>query len=204
MYHQYHQVKYIPLEPPSVFSGTTSYSTRTPVYFANIPMFRLCFTQFCFVIKPFNGGMHYHHLKLTVLILHFMSIWMSLSSTETHSFDNINMVVTICMFFFVMITKGLPNPCKNTLAVKQVNKSNWQPKQLISEVAKNKIMLMQQTTIINELVPLNIQLCSIHSPLLHPKLILCNSNWLVTCPPFSIVSVAKRLPNYQVMRVTKN
>ena len=26
----------------------------------------------------------------------------------------------------------------NTLAVKQANKSNWQPKQLISEVAKNK------------------------------------------------------------------
>ena len=62
MYHQYHQVKCIPLEPPIVFGGTTSYSTRTPVYFANIPMLRLCFTQRFFVIKPFNGGMHYHHL----------------------------------------------------------------------------------------------------------------------------------------------
>ena len=58
----YHQVKCIPLEPPIVFGGTTSYSTRTPVYFVNIPMFRLCFTQRFFLIKPFNGGMHYHHL----------------------------------------------------------------------------------------------------------------------------------------------
>ena len=31
--------------------GTTSYSTRTPVYFANIPMFRLCFTQRFFRYK---------------------------------------------------------------------------------------------------------------------------------------------------------
>ena len=37
MYHHYHQVKCIPLEPPIVFGATTSYSTRTPVYFANIP-----------------------------------------------------------------------------------------------------------------------------------------------------------------------
>ena len=50
MYYQYHQVKCIPLEPPIVFGGTT-YSTRTPVYFANIPMFRLCFTQRFFRYK---------------------------------------------------------------------------------------------------------------------------------------------------------
>ena len=37
-----------------------------------------------------------------------------------------------------MITKDLPSPCKNTLAVTQANKINWQLKQLISEVAKNK------------------------------------------------------------------
>ena len=51
LYHQYHQVKCIPLEPPIVFAGTTSYSTRTPVYFANIPMLRLCFTQHFFHYK---------------------------------------------------------------------------------------------------------------------------------------------------------
>ena len=38
-----------------------------------------------------------------------------------------------------MIIKVLPNPCNNILVVKQVNKSNWQPKQLLSEVAKNKL-----------------------------------------------------------------
>ena len=37
-----------------------------------------------------------------------------------------------------MITKDLPSPCKNNLTVKQSNKSKWQPKLLISEVAKNK------------------------------------------------------------------
>ena len=37
-----------------------------------------------------------------------------------------------------MITKDIPSPRKNTLAVKQANKSNWQPKQVISEVEKNK------------------------------------------------------------------
>ena len=37
-----------------------------------------------------------------------------------------------------MITKDLPSPFKNTLAVKQANKINWQPKQLITEAAKNK------------------------------------------------------------------
>ena len=35
-------------------------------------------------------------------------------------------------------TKVLPNTYKNNLAVKPVNESNWQPKQLISEAAKNK------------------------------------------------------------------
>ena len=45
MYRQYHHFKCIPLEPPIVFGGTSSYCTRTPVYFANIPMFRLRFPQ---------------------------------------------------------------------------------------------------------------------------------------------------------------
>ena len=44
MYRQYH-FKCIPLEPPIVFGGTSPYCTRTPVYFANIPMFRLSFPQ---------------------------------------------------------------------------------------------------------------------------------------------------------------
>ena len=46
-----------------------------------------------------------------------------------------------------MITKDLPSPCKNTSVVKL----NWQLKllQLISEVAKNKVNLIQLTTIIN-------------------------------------------------------
>ena len=38
MSHQYHQFKCIPLEPPIVFGRTSSYSTRTPAYFANIPI----------------------------------------------------------------------------------------------------------------------------------------------------------------------
>ena len=38
MYRQYHQFKCIPLEPPIVFGRTSSYCTRTPVYFANIPV----------------------------------------------------------------------------------------------------------------------------------------------------------------------
>ena len=37
-----------------------------------------------------------------------------------------------------MITKDLSSTCKITLGVKQANKSNWQPKQLISEAAKYK------------------------------------------------------------------
>ena len=32
---------------------------------------------------------------------------MSLSSTVTHSFDNINMIVTICMFLFVCVVSCL-------------------------------------------------------------------------------------------------
>ena len=45
LYCQYHHFKCIPLEPPVVFSRTSSYCTRTPVYFANIPMFCLSFPQ---------------------------------------------------------------------------------------------------------------------------------------------------------------
>ena len=59
MYHQYHQFKCIPLEPPG---GTSFYSTRTPAYFANTPMFRLSFPQFFSVLKQHNGGIHYHPL----------------------------------------------------------------------------------------------------------------------------------------------
>ena len=49
MYHQYHYFKCIPLEPSIVFGGTSFYSTRTPVYFANIPLFRLSFPQRLFL-----------------------------------------------------------------------------------------------------------------------------------------------------------
>jgi len=37
MYHQFHQFKFIPLEPPISFSGISQYCTRTPADFANIP-----------------------------------------------------------------------------------------------------------------------------------------------------------------------
>ena len=50
MYQQYHHFKCIPLEPPIVF-GRTSYNTRTPAYFANIPKFRLSFPQRFFHFK---------------------------------------------------------------------------------------------------------------------------------------------------------
>ena len=36
MYRQYRHFKCIPLEPPIIFGGTSSYCTRTPVYFATI------------------------------------------------------------------------------------------------------------------------------------------------------------------------
>ena len=51
MYHHYHCFKCIPLEPPIVFGGTSFYSTRTPVHFANIPLFRLSFPQRFFRFK---------------------------------------------------------------------------------------------------------------------------------------------------------
>ena len=51
MCHQYHCFKCIPLEPPIVFGGTSFYSIRTPVYFANIPLFRLSFPQRFFRFK---------------------------------------------------------------------------------------------------------------------------------------------------------
>ena len=57
MYHQYHQFKCIPLEPPIDFGGT-SYNTRTPAYFANIPMFCLSFPQHFFCFK----AMHWWNL----------------------------------------------------------------------------------------------------------------------------------------------
>ena len=62
MYRQYHQFKCIPLEPPIVFGRTFSYSTRTPAYFANIPMFRLSFPQRFSVLKQHSGGIYYHPL----------------------------------------------------------------------------------------------------------------------------------------------
>ena len=46
MYRQYHHFKCIPLEPPIIFGRTSLYCTRTPVYFATIPMFRSNFPRF--------------------------------------------------------------------------------------------------------------------------------------------------------------
>ena len=51
MYRQYHHFKCIPLEPPIIFGGTSLYCTRTPVYFATVPMFRLSFPQRFFRFK---------------------------------------------------------------------------------------------------------------------------------------------------------
>ena len=51
MYHHYHCFKCIPLEPSIVFGGTSFYSTRTPEYFANIPLFHLSFPQRFFRFK---------------------------------------------------------------------------------------------------------------------------------------------------------
>ena len=50
-YRQYHQFKCIPLEPPIVFGRTSSYCTRTPVYFANVPVSRLSFPRRFFRFK---------------------------------------------------------------------------------------------------------------------------------------------------------
>ena len=48
MYHQYHQFRCILLDPPICFGGSfADYYTRTPTYFANIPVFHLSYTQ-CF------------------------------------------------------------------------------------------------------------------------------------------------------------
>ena len=60
MYCQYYQFKCIPLESPIVFGRTSFYSTRTPTYFANIPMFRLRFPQRFSVLKQHNDGIYYH------------------------------------------------------------------------------------------------------------------------------------------------
>ena len=62
MYRQYHQFKCIPLEPPIIFGRTSSYCTRTPVYFDNVPVSRLSFPRRFFVLKPHNGGIHCHSL----------------------------------------------------------------------------------------------------------------------------------------------
>ena len=62
MYRQYNQFQCIPLEPPIVFGRTSSYSTRTPAYFANISIFRLSFPQRFSVLKQHNGGIYYHPL----------------------------------------------------------------------------------------------------------------------------------------------
>ena len=51
MYRQYHQFKCFPLEPPIVFGRTSSYCTRTPVYFANVPVSRLSFPRRFFRFK---------------------------------------------------------------------------------------------------------------------------------------------------------
>ena len=59
MYRQYHHFKCIPLEPPIVFGRTSSYCTRTPVYFANVPVSCLSFPRRFFVLKPHNGGIHF-------------------------------------------------------------------------------------------------------------------------------------------------
>ena len=44
------------------FDRTSSYCTRTPVYFANVPVSRLCFPRRFFVLKPHSGGTHCHPL----------------------------------------------------------------------------------------------------------------------------------------------
>ena len=56
IYHQYHQFRCILLDPSICFGGSSAYCTSTPTYFANIPMFRLSYTQ-----RFFSGGIHYHH-----------------------------------------------------------------------------------------------------------------------------------------------
>jgi len=50
IYHQFHQVKCIPLEPPIIFDENSSYSTRTPSYFVSIPTFPCGLLNISFVI----------------------------------------------------------------------------------------------------------------------------------------------------------
>ena len=98
MYHQYHHFKCIPLEPPIIFGETSLYCTRTPVYFATIPMFAWVFHNDFFISKPHNSGIHCHFLWLIILTIHFMSMWMPLDGTVTHYIDYYD-----CSYLFILL-----------------------------------------------------------------------------------------------------
>jgi len=99
MYHQYHQVKCIPLEPAIIFGGTY-YNTRTPIYFENIPMLHLCFTQRFFCHKIIRWWNALPSSVTDCITSPFYEYVMALSSTVTHSFDNFTMIIS--MYFFVL------------------------------------------------------------------------------------------------------
>ena len=74
MHRQYHHFKRIPLELPIVFGRTSSYCTRTPVYFANIPMFHLSLPQRFF---HFRAAQWWNSLPFSVTdhsIVHILHI----------------------------------------------------------------------------------------------------------------------------------
>ena len=89
-------------------SRTSSYSTRTLIYFANIPMFCLRFPQ-CFSV--ISHAMVYAGNSLPssvpgliILINHFISMWMPLNSIVTHCIDFVMIlfVLLYCLFVFVV------------------------------------------------------------------------------------------------------
>ena len=97
MYCQYHHFKCIPLEPPIAFGRASSYCTRTPVYFANIPMFRLSLPQRFF---RFRATQWCHFQSLIISIVHILHMWMPLDSTVIHCIDYHDYC---CLFYFCCI-----------------------------------------------------------------------------------------------------
>ena len=98
MYCQYHHFECIPMKPPIIFGRTSLYCTRTPVYFATVPMFRLGFPQRFF---HFKATQRWNSLPFSVtdyINSSFYEYVDALDGTVTHCIDYYD-----CSYLFILL-----------------------------------------------------------------------------------------------------
>ena len=98
MYCQYHHFECIPMKPPIIFGRTSLYCTRTPVYFATVPMFRLGFPQQFF---HFKATQRWNSLPFSVtdyINSSFYEYVDALDGTVTHCIDYYD-----CSYLFILL-----------------------------------------------------------------------------------------------------